>query len=197
MSQTLDQILGGANLTGVIQQTTTGIPDVFPAAFYASRRPVDGDTAEYTRIDGTRQTAHIAAYGSPSQQRELKNIAKVPVKLIHTIESVLHKPNVLTNLLNFAEPTKQQLGIAEVTRQTRQFRQLFDNLRVASLTSMLFTGSINFDGNGNLLPSNAGAKVSVNFGVPAGNMLQLNALGGGNILDGTWDNAASNISTQI
>src|SRR5205085_4330679 len=92
MSQTLDQILGGANLTGVIQQTSTGIPDVFPAAFYASRRPVDGDTAEYTRIDATRQTARIAAYGSPSQQRELKNVAKVPVKLIHTIESVLHKP---------------------------------------------------------------------------------------------------------
>jgi hypothetical protein len=197
MSQTLDQILGGTNLTGVIQQTTTGIPDVFPASFYASRRPVDGDTAEYTRIDGTRQTARIAAYGSPSQQRELKNVGKVPVKLIHTIESVLHKPNVLTNLLNFSEPTRQQLGIAEVTRQTRQFRQLFDNLRVASLTSMLFTGSINFDGNGSLLASSGGAKISVNYGVPAGNTAQLNALGAGNILDTSWDNAAANIATQL
>src|SRR5436305_1491565 len=197
MSQTLDQILGGANLTGVIQQTTTGIPDVFPPAFYASKRPVDGDTAEYTRIDGTRQTARIAAYGSPSQQRELKNVARVPVKLIHTIESVLHKPHVLTNLLNFNEPTKQQLGIAEVTRQTRQFRQLFDNLRVAALTSTLFTGNIYFDGNGALLPTSSGAKVTVNYGVPAGNTLQLNALGAGNILDLTWDNAAANIATQL
>jgi hypothetical protein len=197
MSQTLEQILGGANLTGVIQQTTTGIPNVFPEGFYASRRPVDGDTAEYTRIDGTRQTAHIAAYGSPSQQRELKNIAKVPVKLIHTIESVLHKPNVLTNLLNFAEPTKQQLGVAEVTYQTRQFRQLFDNLRVASLTSMLFTGSINFDGNGSLLAGPGGAKISVNYGLPAGNQGQLNVLGAGNILDATWDNAVAGIATQL
>ena len=82
----------------------------------------------------------------------------MPVKLIHTIESVLHKPQVLTNLLNFAEPTKQQLGIAEVTRQTRQFKQLFDNLRVASLTSMLFTGAIYFDGNGNLCPPAAGRR---------------------------------------
>lgn len=197
MSQTLDQILGGANLTGVIQQTSTGIPDVFPASFYASRRPVDGDTAEYTRIDGSRQTARIAAYGSPSQQRELKNVAKVPVKLVHTIESVLHKPQVLTNLLNFNEPTKQQLGIAEVTRQTRQFRQLFDNLRVASLTSMLFTGNIYFDGLGNLLPTSSGAKVTVNYGVPAGNTAQLNVFGAGNILDLTWDNAAAGIATQL
>src|SRR5258708_15112725 len=98
MSQTLDQILGGANLTGVIQQTSTGIPDVFPAAFYASRRPVAGDTAEYTRIDGSRQTAHIAAYGSPSQQRALNNVATLPVKLIHTVAHVLHTPSVLTNL---------------------------------------------------------------------------------------------------
>lgn len=196
MSQTLDQILGGVNLTGVIQQTATGIPDVFPASFYASRRPVDGDTAEYVRVDGTRQTARVAAYGSPSQQRELKGVAKVPVKLIHTVESVLHKPHVLTNLVS---PTgdKQQLGIAEITRQTRQFRQLFDNLRVASLTSMLFTGTINFDGAGNLLPTTSGAKVSVNYGIPSGNTGQLNALGGGNILDSSWDSATTNVATQL
>ncbi len=197
MSQTLDQILGGTNLTGVIQQTSTGIPDVFPPGFYASRRPVDGDTAEYIRVDGTRQTARVAAYGSPSQQRELKGIAKIPVKLIHTVESVLHKPHVLTNLLAPDGNGKQQLGIAEVTRQTRQFRQLFDNLRVASLTSMLFTGSINFDGNGNLLPNGSGAKVTVNYGIPAGNTGQLNPLGAGNILDVTWDTATANIATQL
>ena len=197
MSQTLDQILGGANLTGVIQQTLTGIPDVFPASFYASRKPVDGDTAEYTRVDGTRQTARIAAYGSPSQQRELQDVAKVPVKLIHTVESILHTPATLTNLLNFDNPSRQQMGIAEITRQTRQFRQLFDNLRVASLTSMLFTGSINFDGGGNLLPSNSGATISVNYNVPSGNTGQLNVFGAGAILDTSWDNAAADIATQL
>ena len=201
MSQTLDQIIGGVNLTGVIQQTTTGIPDVFPAGFYASTQTVDGDTAEYTRVSGTRATARIAAYGSPSQNRELKDIAKVPVKLIHTIESIHHKPHVLTNLLNFADLSRQQLGIAEVTRQTRQFKQLFDNLRVAALTSMLFTSSINFDGAGNLLPSSSGAKLSVNYGVPTGNTGQLDVLdgiyGNGNIIDASWDQATTNIATDL
>lgn len=197
MSQTLDQILGGQNLTGVIQQTTTGVPDVFPASFYASRRPVDGDTAEYTRVDGTRQTARISAYGSPSQQRELKDVAKVPVKLIHTVESILHKPSVLTNLVNFDSPSHQQLGITEVTRQTRQFRQLFDNLRVASLTSMLFSGAIYFDGSGNLLPNSTGSKIAVNYGVPLGNVGQLNVFGGADILDASWDGATADVATQI
>jgi hypothetical protein len=130
MSQTLDQIIGGQNLTGVIQGTQTGVPNVFPTGFFQVDKTVDGDTGEYTRVEGTRATARIAAYGSPSQQRELKGISKVPVKLIHTIESIYFRPNTLVNL---TDPTggKQQLGIVDVTRQTREFRRLFDNLRVA------------------------------------------------------------------
>lgn len=192
MSQTIDQILGGPNLTGVIQATTTGVPDVWPASFYSNRQPVDGDTGEYTKVTGTRQVARIAAYGSPSQVRALKDVAKIPVKLIHTVESVSHKPSVLTNLLNYADLTKQNLGIAEVTRQSREFKQLFDNLRVMSLTSMLFTGKINFDGSGSLLPTTSGAKVTVDYGLPATNLNQLNG-----IFDTTWATSTTKIMTQL
>lgn len=192
MPQTIEQILGGPNLTGVIQATTTGIPDVFPASFYADRKPVDGDTGEYTQVKGTRQTARIAAYGSPSQHRALKDVAKLPVKLIHTVESITHKPHVLTNLLNYNELSKQHLGIAEVTRQSREFRQLFDNLRVGALTSALFLGHIYFDGNGNLLPTSSGAKVDVNFQIPANNLTQLNG-----IIATSWDSTTANLLTQL
>lgn len=198
MSQTLDQIIGGQNLTGVIQGTTTGVPNVFPAGFYQVEKTVDGDTGEYVRVEGTRATARIAAYGSPSQQREMKNISKVPVKLIHTIESIYFRPSVLVNLTEYNSPGKQQLGIVEVTRQTREFRRLFDNLRVAALTQMLFSGQIYFDGAGNLLPSSTGAKVTINYGVPSGNQGQLDVFATGNpILDASWDQATTNIATQV
>lgn len=197
MSQTLQQILGAPNLTGVIQATTTGVPDVFPAGFYASRKPVDGDTGEYTQVTGTRRTARIAAYGSPSQQRELKDVAKKPVKLLHTIESVNHNPTTLVNLLQYDSLAKQQLGLAEVTRQTREFRQLFDNLRVAALTSALATGKIYFDGSGNLLNSSSGAVITVDYGVPTGNQGQLNWDGNGALLDAGWQTNTTKILTQI
>jgi hypothetical protein len=197
MSTTLDQVIGGQNLTGVIQGVTTGVPNVFPAGFYQVDKTVDGDTGEYTRVDGTRATARIAAYGSPSQQRHLKSISKVPVKLIHTIESIYFRPSVLVNLTEYSSPDKQQLGIVEVTRQTREFRRLFDNLRVATLTQMLFTGQIYFDGAGNLLPSSTGAAVTVDFGVPDGNQDQLNVFGSGAIIDASWDSATTTIATQV
>ena len=197
MSQTIQQVIGGVNLTGVIQATTTGIPDVLPDAFYADRQPVNGDTGEYTRVTGTRRTARIAAYGSASQVRELKDIGKIPVKLIHTVESIYHKPATLTNLFAYDQLEIQRLGIMEITRQTREFRMLFDNLRVAAAECALFAGTINYDGQGNLLPSPAGAVVSVNYGVPSGNQGQLNVDGTGNIIAVKWSTNTAPIVTQV
>lgn len=197
MSQTIQQIIGGVNLTGIIQATTTGIPDVLPPAFYTDRQPVNGDTGEYTKVTGTRRTARIAAYGSASQVRELKDIGKIPVKLIHTVESIYHKPATLTNLFAYNSLEIQRLGIQEITRQTREFKVLFDNLRVAAAESALFLGTINYDGNGNLLPSTAGAVVSVNYGIPAGNQSQLNVFGTGNIITVPWSTTTAPILTMI
>src|ERR1039457_2426563 len=78
---TLQDILGGPNLCGVIRGTATGIPSVFPEAFYQVDKTVDRDTGQYTRVYGTRTVARIAAYGAPSQQRTLKGVESVPVKL--------------------------------------------------------------------------------------------------------------------
>ena len=149
----LQDILGGPNLCGVIQGTATGIRNVFPESFYQVDKTVDRDTGEYTRVTGTRTVARIAAYGSPSQQRQLSGVEAVPVKLIHTVENILLPTADYLNLLSFDDTSKQQRGIQEVTRQVREFRSNFDNLRVAALTQMLFQGAIYWDGNGNLLPS--------------------------------------------
>ncbi len=95
----LQDVLGGPNLCGVIQGTTTGIANAFPPAFYQVDKTVDRDTGQYTRVHGTRTTARMAAYGSPSQQRTLKGVEAVPVKLIHTVESILLPVADYMNLL--------------------------------------------------------------------------------------------------
>ncbi len=194
---TLQDILGGPNLCGVIQGTATGISNAFPKGFYQVDKTVDRDTGQYTRVYGTRTVARIAAYGSPSQQRKLKGADAVPVKLIHTVESILLPTADYLNLLQYDDTAAQKRGIQEVTRQVRDFRQNFDNLRVAALTQMLFQGAIYWDGNGNLLPNSTGAKTIASFGVPSGNTAQLNVLGGGNLLDTSWDNVAADIDSQL
>lgn len=193
----LNDILGGPNLCGVIQGTKTGIPNVFPDGFYTVDKDVDGDTGEYTRVYGTRTTARIAAYGSASQQRQLKGIEKVACKLIHSIENIQLSGTDYINLLEPDSLAKQKMGITEVTRQVREFRKNFDNLRVAALTQMIFNGAIYWDGLGNFLPNSTGAKTISDFMVPAGNKGQLNVLGTGNILGTSWDNVAAPVDTQM
>ena len=197
-SVTLQDVLGGPNLCGVIRGTATGIRNVFPESFYQVDKTVDRDTGQYTRVTGTRTVARIAAYGSPSQQRQLRGVEAVPVKLIHSVESILLSTTDYLNLLQYDDTAAQTRGIQEVTRQVREFRANFDNLRVAALTQMLFQGSIYWDGAGNLLPTSTGAKTIAGFSVPTGNMGQLDPLTTGTaILDISWDNAASDIDRQL
>lgn len=197
MAKTLQQILGAPNLIGVIQKTKTGIPDgLLPPGMLTVTRSIEGNTGSYTKVTGTRNTARQAVYGSPSRRRELKGVLDQPVKLIHTNEHIFHQPSTLMNLLS-PEGARQVLGRDEIARQTADFRQRFDNLRLACVHSALALGAIYFDGGGNLLPTSSGAVISIDFGVPAGNKDQLNALGGGNIISASWATDGTNIVGQL
>jgi hypothetical protein len=198
-SYNINDILGGPNLVGMIQATTSGIPDPFPADFYRVDGQVDGDTGEYTVFTGQRSTATLSAYGAPSKNTQFLNVGKKAVKLIHSIESISLPISAYINLLAYNDLSKQRLGIAEVTRQIKEFKRRFANLRVAAMTSALFSGNIYFDAFGNLLPNSTGAATTVSYGVPTGNIGHLDPFNTGTpILGGTaWSNASANIDQQV
>jgi len=165
MPKTLHQILGGKNLCGVIQRIKPGIPmDIIPAGFMRVTRTIDGHVGTYFKVTGTRKTARLAIYGSPSKTRSLSGVEEQPITLFHTIENIMHSPTTLI-LLKDMNDQKQRLGEAEVARQTAEFKQLFANLRFASVYLALANGEIYYDSDGNLLASDTGSKVS--YGVPA------------------------------
>ena len=198
MAKTLQQILGAKNLTGVIKGVAPGIPqDILPPAFLKPTRTVEGDYCTYRKVDGTRKTARLAQYGAPSRTRSLKGVSEVPVKLVHSIESMQHTPATLMNLTNMADENRQKLGIQEVTRQTRDFKDLFVNLRYASVYAMLAAGVIYFDVDGELLPDSTGAFTTVDAQVPSGNKDQLDVFGDGAIIAASWATAGTAINTQI
>ena len=165
MPKTLHQILGGRNLCGVIQRIKPGIPmDILPGGFSRVTRTIEGHVGTYFKVTGTRKTAKLATYGSPSKTRTLSGVEEMPVTLFHSIENIAHKPTVLMNLKSM-DDQKQRLGEAEVARQTAEFKQLFVNLRMAAIYLAIANGEIYFDADGNLLPSDTALKVD--FGVPA------------------------------
>jgi hypothetical protein len=198
MAKTLQQILGGKNLTGVIQGVAGGVPtDILPEAFLTPTRTVEGNHCTYRKVTGTRQLARLVHYGAKAHVRELSGVGEVLVKLLHSFESIRHDPAVLMNLTQLDDEGKQKLGADEVARRTREFKQLFGNLRAACIYSIFANGAIYFDGDGNLLPSSSGAAITVDVDVPAGNQGQLDVLGDGAIVSASWANAGTAIHKQV
>lgn len=196
--KTLREILGARNLCGVIEEVKGGLAeDILPPSFLRSTRTVEGDHCTYRKVQGTRKTARLVHYGSPSQKRNLSGISEQAVKLVHAFEHIHHNPTTLMSLQQMESETKQKLGMQEVSRQTKEFKQLFLNLRVASVFSALFTGHIYFDSEGNLLSSSSDNTIDINFGIPAGNQNQCDILGDGAIIDAVWSEAGTGIHTHI
>lgn len=188
----LEQLLGYTSLTGVIQAVKSGIPDNLPPAFFARPRRVEGNAGRYTQVRGSRAVASVAQYGSSAHKRALKGLEVKDVKLLHSYEHIEMEPLVLQTLRNYDNYDQQQLGVQEVDRQEAEFRVRFDNLRLTAVYSMLANGKIWVDVNGNVLPSSSNAHYTIDFGISANNMNQLNGL-----IGASWATATTNIPAQI
>lgn len=197
----LQSVLGAPQLCGTIQATKTGIPETLPPGMFQRDKVVEKDYGSYTRVTGTRTTARLAKYGSPAQRRQLKGVEDVPVKLMHTFESIELKVADFRGLIKKDSTGSNLLidekGVDEIGRQIREARKNVDNLRVASATQALFNGAIWFDGDGNLLPTSSGAITTPTFGIPAGNQGQLNVFGAGALLTAGWQTASTDIAIQV
>lgn len=194
---TYQQILGGENLTGLVQGIKTGLVAKVPEPFMVPTRNVEGDTATYRRVNGNRRLARLCHFGSPAKRRGLVGIDEVPVKLIHSFESQGLPESVMSNLVQAATNQADAMGRQEVARQTAEFKRYFTNLRLAAVNMALCSGELHFDADGNLLPDSSGAFYSIDFGVPAGNKGQLDVFGDGALISATWSNAATDIVSQL
>lgn len=198
---TIQQILSGRNLTGVINGTKSGIPIKIPASFLTPNRTVTGKTGTYFKVDGTRETARIVAYGSKAAIRNQIGVEEVPFSCIHSFEKQAHKPETMMQLLDINSEQRQRMGRSEVVRQTAYFKQLFMNLRIAAAQSALFKFHIYASASGNLLNSSSGALINVDYGVPSSNFNSAAAgvdpNGAGNIVTAKWSAAGTDIIGQI
>ncbi len=169
---TINDILGAPNLLGLIQTTKSGVPNPFPDSMYEVDQKVLGDQGTYFPADGTRTTATITAYGAGPNAVQQRSLGALPIKLLHSYEELNLNPLQYQNLLNYEDLSRQRMGAAEVQRQVREFKKRNTNLRIAAMVSTIFTGKINFDASGNLLPPGAAVPTggtSINFNIPTNN----------------------------
>ena len=198
MTTTLNDLIGFESMLGTVEDVKNGLPaDVMAPGMLNVTKTLEGAQGSYFRVDGTRETAVRVAYGGASIRADQKGVSKVPVTLIHSFEHIDHTPTTLMQLQDFDSPRRQALGAQEVGRQTGHFFQRQRNLQISAVMSAMTLGAIYFDGSGNLLPSSAGAVVTIDFGVPAGNQDQLDILGDGDIITASWGTAGTDIISQV
>lgn len=191
---TTEEILSGKNLTGLIQNTVSGVPNRLPPAFLTPNRTIKGHTGTYRRVDGRRETARIVQYGSPAERRAQKGVKEVPFTAIHAFESINFSPTLLINLLSAEGDADQKLGRDEVNRQIKEFKVLFSNLRISAVAAGLLTFHVYADGDGNLQTGSSGAVVDVDYGVSATH----NETGGtGAIVTASWATAGTDMIGDI
>ncbi len=197
-NKTVEQIIGFEAMLGAVEAVRNGVPtDLLPQQLFTITRPIEGEKGEYTRVDGTRETARRAEYGSPSERRKLQGISTQLVALIHSFEHIMHNPHVLTLLRQVDNPMRQSRGEQEIDRQTAIFLQRFLNLRISTVASIFAQGTISFDGAGNLLPDTSGAALTIDFDVPAGHKNQLDVEGTGDLITASWAVATTPIISNI
>lgn len=195
---TLEQVLGGRNQTKLVQSIKSGIPTKVPEGFLRqSDRTVHSKLIDWNQVEGRREVARICQYGSPAQRRELSGITARSATALHTFEKQPMDALKLLNLVNADTGEMDPKGVSEVTRQVKDFKVLFANLRIAAVQMAIATGKIYFDAAGNLLPSSSGAATSVDFQVPSGNQGQLDVFGDGAIIDASWATGSTLIINHI
>lgn len=175
MASILD-LLAWRNISASVQKVETGIPNRLPPAFFSLTENVMGDRTTFVTTRGQRQTAKRVEYGGASRPRTLRPLGEQTMTLLTFAEHVKIRQELWLRLRQHNDLMAQKLAQEEIARAGRDARQVFDNGRVAAVTMMLSKGKIWYDSAGNLLPTSSSAFVTVDYGVGANNLNQLNGI---------------------
>lgn len=194
--ETMNDFLSGPRMTQIAQSMSEqrGLPQVLPAALLtpSSRKP-SNDHVEYDSIVGSRRLARLVNRNSPSATTDKSAITK-------KYATCLNPKNNFTLESEFLEALKSDLPVTRANAVNALINWMndqtatFQNTRGAIVSSALALGKIYSDGDGNILPTSTGAKLTVDYGIPTGN--QITKDGSGSTYNiGNWSTASTDIGS--
>lgn len=195
--KTMEEILHYENLMRVIIAQKDGVPGgILDNRHFTQTDRCDGNAGSYIKVTSTRKVAKACMYGAASKNTKLPGISKVPVTCIHSFEHFGHSPMTVAKLKSENEQT-QLWGAQIIGKNAAEAARRFVNLRRAAWYSALTIGKIYLDAEGELTLKAADAAITIDFGIPATNKSQLNALGKGNIIAASWDADTTDIPGHL
>ncbi len=176
---TIKDVLGAETLLGLTGDYAKELPIThLPDSLFRGRcvRPINSNTGYVLVGNGTNKTAKVSQRGSAARPITLSGMSRRPEVLLHSGNSVEIKADLLMNLVNPRTGADEVFAKSEVARQVRESVVLSMNLRTQAISSLFGLGKIWYDTNGDPLVSSSGAVVTVDPGIPANNLNQLNGL---------------------
>lgn len=184
----INDVLAFAPLTEAVQTVKGGLPRVLPDAFWSLTEDVPGTKARLIEFNGQRQTARVSPANSPPRPRGKLTLGDKALVLLSATEEMEFDEELCNIFQDWESYSPQQdWAMRNVAYQGEGFRTLFENLETAAVLLSVANTVIYFDGEGNLLPSSSGAKLTVDQGVPAANKGQLGGLLTGSFADSAFD----------
>ena len=195
MATTLHEIFGTDTNTGLVKQVVGGVPNDLPPALMTLTKPVEGNTGKYSIIDDTRRNAPITGHKSPSRTMQQKERKQREFTCLSPRINHIYDDDILDRLESFDNPGRQEMGIEEVSHQTRILATYLKNTRTSAWASALSRGAISYNKQGDIQPGSS--TYNIDYEIPAGHKNQCNVFGSGNIFTATWNTVGTDIPQHI
>lgn len=205
MSITIQEMLHDKSIMGVVSRIATPL-SLFQSAFQmlpgqAPMKQVVGRTASWDIFDKTRSVAGAAAPGVGPTRVNRKKIGQGLAQVMRVHESI----NLLDDEIFATRPLGSQPGTLDmngqnyITNQIMYMTQRFRNLREFMVSRLFYGGFALSESGENLRPVEKGAgDFNVATQTPSTHFDQLAiGTGGADLVTATWDNASTDISTQL
>lgn len=193
MSYSLRQLIGYNAIMDIVTSPVGGVPtNLVIDRMMASTVPVAGDTAEWTVLANSRQTAPLNSPGNAARRIDQESISIRTEKCVTAFNEICHRQELIGALRQFDNPAAQTKASQVIDFQTQEFKRKHTNTRITSICSMLASGVIYVNVDGYILPSSSGAVRTIDFALPAQLVAGVAALPDGSTFP-DWDAAGSDI----
>ena len=200
MAENASTLLTYVHLTPTVTVVKPGIPNPLPKKLFSLTMDVPGNKAQYIELYGTRKTARRQPFGAPPRVALKQPLDQVSMLLLQVAQQMVFEQELATQLREFASYTPQyKFAEQEVAFQGENFRQTFENTRIASVAFSYSQGKIWWDADGKLLPSATNAVVTIDQRIPAANtgtVTDTNSVGGV-VVNSPWSLPTTDIVTQV
>jgi hypothetical protein len=150
-------------------------------------------------IDHTRKLATGRVPGQAASRQKPQKVRSVTGVFPRSAETISLLDEDLLNRRRIGGQLDEldAQGESYLTRQEAYLAQRFANL-IEFQTAAMLRGTYTYDDSGDdLMHAFSGGELTIDFGIPTGNLDQLDMLGDGDILDADWATAATDIPLHL